>query len=247
MASYDTLMSVLRTLHRLQTQLGDLQGRLAKGPRLLAAQSHKVASLEAEWQRLTAEHQRLVLDAKAKERQMTAAEQAIAKRKQQLIEAKSNKEYQALQSQITHDEVSGSQLAEDALVAMDAAESFLPKVKEADEEHRKAVARRDQLAADFAAEKPSIEAEVVRITAALRAEEPNMPHPFRDVYTRLIDPKVLGETSVLSEITRQKFCGECNNQMAINQLAQIISQQPITCPSCARLLFLPEGYVFDRG
>ncbi|MGL4942746.1 MAG: zinc ribbon domain-containing protein [Thermoguttaceae bacterium] len=245
MPSYDSLMSVLRTLHRLQTQLGDLQGRLAKWPRLVAAQNAKVAQLEKQRAALTAEHQNLVLNAKDKERQMVAAEQSIAKRKQQLNEAKTNKEYQALQSQIAHDEATNATMADAVLEAMEAAETFLPRVKAVEEELRQETARRDTLVKQGEAEKPSIEEDIVRVTGELRGEEPNLPRPFRDIYIRLQQTR--GETSLLAEITQQKFCGECNNQLAINQLAQMMQQQPITCSSCARLLFLPEGYVFDRG
>lgn len=243
--SSENISSLLRLLHQFHTQLRDLRGRLAQGPRVAGAQEQRVKQLKTQTETLSAEHQRLALVAKELERQMTAAEQSIVKRRQQLTEAKNNKEYQALQSQIGLDVKANETLAETTLQAMEAAEDFLPRVKSAEEELRQGVAKHDAFVEQFQAEKPTIQTEIERITALIREQEKPLPRPFREVYDRVA--KALGDTEVFSEVVNQSFCSECNNQVPINQLAKMMAQQPISCLSCARLLYLPEGYVFDRG
>ncbi len=96
--------SVLERIHQIQTRLAQLGGRLRRGPLVLKTQQANIEKLIANLANIREEYQQLLARAKQKELEVAANDQAIAKRKLQLLEAKSNKDYQALQMQIKADE-----------------------------------------------------------------------------------------------------------------------------------------------
>lgn len=239
------LRDLMESLHRTLQCLGDLSARLRRGPLTIKAQEKNLGSLTEKRDKAKAEHQKRVLEAKEKERQMNAAETAIAKRKTQLSEAKTNKEYQALQSQIAADETANSVLADETLEAIEKAEKCLPAVTAAEEELKKGESLLEATRQTVALEEPAIRADIARFSEELHALEKELPSEFREIYGRLVHHFEGPER--LAVIVKQKFCGGCNQQVPINSLAQILQKKPITCSCCGRLLFVPEDYVFDRG
>ncbi len=212
---------------------------------IVQAHQRTVAQCTEVLEKHKAEYQKLLLVAKEKDKQMTAAEAAIAKRKTQLQEAKSNKEFQALQVQIKADEVANSVLADETLEAMEKAEKYMPNIAAAEVELRKAAEQLEGGKKTFALEEPVIQADVERVNAELRTYEKRLPRDFVELYARLV--KHLGGPESLAVVVKNKFCGGCNQQIPINALAQILEEKPITCGSCGRLLFVPEDFKFGRG
>ncbi|HBT77310.1 MAG TPA: hypothetical protein DEB39_10410 [Planctomycetaceae bacterium] len=238
------IRSLIETLQRLQQQLADLRGRLRRGPMVIQAHAKTVNRLNENLEKRKAEHQRLLLAAKEKDRQMNAAETAIAKRKTQLAEAKTNKEFQALKKQIEADEVANSVLADETLEAMEKADKGSPKVTEAETELRKGIVLAEDAKKLFAQEEPVIRADIERLAAELKTFEKQLPSDFREVYDRLIGHN--GGEEAIAVVVKNKYCGGCNQQVPINSLAQILQMKPITCSCCGRLLFVPEDFVFEK-
>ena len=245
MADIGKIRDVLEQVHLIQTRLGDLEGRLRRGPILLKNQEGNIQKLTAKLEQLKAEHRVLVGDAKDKEQKVAAHDQAIAKRKMQLQEAKTNKEYQALQLQIETDEMTRGALDDLALEAMEKAEQFTKNFLPVEAEIKKAQELYDTTKQKFFSEKHHIESEIVEYNKQLQTEESKMPKDFRIVYDRLIHS--VGGTNALAVVEDQKYCGGCNHQIPVNSLAHILAKKPVTCSSCARLLYVPADFQFDKG
>ncbi len=244
MSSTDDIRGLMARLHRIQTQLGDLNGRLRRGPLVIKTQEGNVQKALAELEKLKEVHRQLVLEAKKKEQEVSASDQAIAKRKTQLAEAKTNKEFQALQQQIQADEAARSVLEDEALEAGEKAEKFVGNFTKVEAELAKSKELLENGKKKFTAEKPEIDAQIAHCTDLLHEAEKELPSDFREVYDRLV--RSVGGSDALA-VVETKYCGGCNHQVPINSLAMILQKKPITCSSCARLLYVPEGYVFDRG
>lgn len=245
MVKTEETRDVLEHIHLIQTRLGDLNSRLRRGPALLKTQEGNIQKFTAKLEQLQTEHRSLVAEAKKKELDVATHDQAIAKRKQQLQEAKTNKEYQALQLQIQADEGARGPLDDAALDAMEKAEKFAKNFPIADAEVQKAQELYDTTKQKFLAEKPQIESEIADYQAELQAEEVKLPKEFREVYDRLI--RSVGGTNALAVVENQKYCGGCNHQIPVNSLAHILSKKPVVCSSCARLLYVPTDFEFDKG
>ena len=245
MADINGIRDVLEQVHLIQTRLGDLNGRLRRGPSLLKIQEGNIQKNTEKLEKLQAEHRVLLIAAKSKEQEVNAHDQAILKRKAQLQEAKTNKEYQALQVQIQADERTRDVLDEEALEAIEKAERFALKLPPVEEEVKKARELHETTKKKFFAEKPLIESEIVEYSKELKVEEAKMVKEFRDVYDRLV--RSVGGENALAVVEGQKYCGGCNHQIPVNSLAHILAKKPVTCSSCARLLYVPVGFEFDKG
>ena len=245
MADTDDIRDVLEQVHIIQTRLGDLNGRLRRGPLLLKTQEGNVQKANEKLEKLKEEHRTLLADAKNRELEVNAHGQAIARRKLQMQEAKTNKEYQALQVQIEADEATRDILDDEALDAIEKAERFATKLPPAEADLKKVQELYETTKSKFFADKPHIESEIAEYTKQLQAEEANISSAFREVYDRLI--RSVGGENALAVVVDQKYCGGCNHQIPVNSLAHILAKKPVTCSSCARLLYVPADFQFDKG
>ena len=245
MIKTDETRDVLEHIHLIQTRLAELNGRLRRGPVLLKTQEGNIQKCMAKLEQLQTEHRSLATEAKQREMDVAAHDQAIARRKQQLQEAKTNKEYQALQLQIEADVAARSALDDVALEAMEKVDKFAPNFPPAEAEVKKAQELYETTKKKFLAEKPQIESEITDYSEQLQTEESKLPKEFREVYNRLT--RSVGGANALAVVEGQKYCGGCNHQIPVNSLAHILAKKPVVCSSCARLLYVPADFQFDRG
>jgi predicted nucleic acid-binding Zn-ribbon protein len=245
MTEIDETRNVLELIHIIQTRLNDLNGRLRRGPLLLKTQEGNIQKCTAKLEQLQAEHRSLLADMKSKEQTVATHDQVIVKRKLQLQVAKTNKEYQALLLQIQADESARGNLDDAALDAMEKAEKFTQNFPPVEAEIKKAQELYETTKKKFFSDKPHIESEIAEYNKQLQTEEGKLPKDFRDVYDRLI--RSVGGHNALAIVEGQKYCGGCNHQIPVNSLAHILAKKPITCSSCARLLYVPADFQFDKG
>jgi len=245
MVKTDETRDVLEHIHLIQTRLDDLNSRLRRGPVLLKTQEGNIQKFTEKLEQLREEHRSLLAETKRKEQEVAAHDQAIAKRKQQLQEAKTNKDYQALQLQIQADEAARGVLDDVALESMEKAEKFAQNFPPVEAEVKKAHELHETTKKKFLAEKPHIESEIADYNGQLQIEEVKLPKEFRDVYDRLV--RSVGGANALAVVENQKYCGGCNHQIPVNSLAHILAKKPVTCSSCARLLYVPTDFEFDKG
>ncbi len=237
MSSQTTVATeTLRKLHRVHQQLRDLKDRLDRGPRMLKAHADHVARLEAQLEESRARAKSLRLSVDDKQLQLKGREDAVQRRKQQLREAKSNKEFQALKEQIAADEMTNSVLADEILEGMERLDEAVAKAKAAEEALTKGRSDAQKADEEITRQLPVLQGDLARLTAGLRQAEEDLPPDFRDVYQRLIRSKGSdGLAPILGE-----FCGGCNQHVPLNMVNALRLAKPIFCRSCGRLLYLPE-------
>ena len=241
----ELMAELLGRLDHIQRQLANLHSRLRRGPLLLKSQDATAQTLHTKLEQARAHHKELQLDVKEKEKRNLESENAIARRKTQLSEAKTNKEFQALKSQIAADEEANSSLADEVLQAMEASEQYEQTVRDAEAELQKTILLFEKTKQQIQAEEPTIRSDIQNYTEQLKAAESELSRDFREVYDRLV--KSHGGDQALSVITNQKFCGGCNQTLPINFIAKVMQGQPVPCSSCGRLLYVPENYEFAKG
>ena len=228
----------LRTLHRIHQQLQDLRDRLQRGPLLVRAHEAHLAKLQAELAELQAKSRATKVLSDSKQLQLQSGEANVGKRRQQLREAKDNREYQALVDQIKADEMTNSVLADEALEALERLDEVHLKVKEAEAALAKANDEARKSGAQTQEEMPRIEADIQRLQADLKRTEDGLPPEFCDIYQRLIRSKGSDGMTPL----REQFCGGCNQQVTLNMVSALRLSQPVFCKSCGRLLYAPDEH-----
>lgn len=245
MQSTHEISDLLRRLDGKQKQLGDLYTRHRRGPLMIKSQDKALLELQNKLQQAHAKQQELLLDVKKKEQLNLESENMIARRKTQLSESKNNKEFQALKQQIAADEQASSALADDVLEAMETSDEFAKTVVEIEKEIEKTSAQLESVTKQFENEEPIIQRDIQSCSEELKQLENELSRDFREVYDRLV--KLHGGDQALAVIANQKFCSGCNQTLPINSIALVIQGRPIPCSSCGRLLYVPEGYKFEKG
>ena len=236
----NNIAPLLAEIHHIQRQLSDLNSRQQRGPKMIQVQKDAAERIRARLEQAKAEHRLLAQAAKFKEEQLAQSEAALNRRKSQMQEAKTNKEFQALKLQVEVDEAANETLADEALEAMEKAEKFAPNIISIDHDLQSANEMLAKTQTMIAEESPTIEADIVRCSARLKEAEKILPKEFREIYLRLA--KSMGGEQSLAQIYDQNFCGGCRQSIPINFIAQVLHGKPVTCKSCGRLLYIPEGF-----
>jgi hypothetical protein len=229
--------NTLRKLHRIHQQLRDLNERLERGPRLVQAHQANLERLQRRSEELKAKAKSLRVSVDARQLQLQTGEAAVKRRRQQLLEAKSNAEYQALKDQIAADEMANSILADEALELMEKLDEVKKEVAAAEAALVKAREEAEKTRQEYEAEAPHIQDDLKRLQAELNKDEAELPGEFLELYRRLVRAK---GGDALAPI-HGEFCGGCNQHVPLNLCAGLILSKPILCKSCGRLLYLPEG------
>jgi len=236
----NSIAPLLAEIHQIQRQLSDLHSRLHRGPKMIQVQKDAVERILARLEQVKAEYRLLSQAAKFKEDQLAQSEAALNRRKSQMQEAKTNKEFQALKLQVEADEAANGTLADEALLALEKAEKFAPNITSIEHELDAANGMLAKTQAMIAEESPTIEADIVRCSARLNEAEALLPKDFLEIYSRLA--KSMGGEQSLAQIYDQNFCGGCRQSIPINFIAQVLHGKPVVCTSCGRLLYIPEGF-----
>lgn len=229
--------NVLRDLHRIHQQLGDLRDRLERGPKQIKAREANVTRLEAELAQVKANAKAARVTADQKQLLLKTGEGKILDLKGKLNQASSNREYQALRDQIAADEMANSVLADEILEALEKIDEIAGGIGEAEQKVAKGkeeLAKSKQQVAD---QHGSLAEDVRRLEAELKETESALPDDFRDAYYRIVKGK---GSDALAQV-EGGCCTGCYQQITQNMNNNLLMGRIVFCQgSCGRLLYLPE-------
>jgi predicted nucleic acid-binding Zn-ribbon protein len=227
---------IMRTLHRIHTQLSDLRARITAGPRQIAAHTTQVETAEAGKIGVQEDVKKAKMAADQKQLQLKSAEAKIRDLDGKLNACKTNREYQTLTEQIAADKMATKVLEDEILESLervDLIKKTLPAAETAVEAARKVLG---ETKARVAAEAGHLEAEVQRLRGELESTERDLPADIRDLYDRVIKQKGAEGMAPLDG----ESCGGCYHQITGNMHSELLVGKVVMCRSCGRLLYMPE-------
>lgn len=230
------ISDIMRTLHRIHTQLSDLRGRIAAGPRQIAAFTAHGEQADAGRTGVLEDVKKAKMAADQKQLQLKSAESKIRDLDGKLNACKTNREYQTLTEQIAADRMAMKVLEDEILESLeriDTVKKTLPAAEAALEAARKVLG---ETKARVAAEASQLDSEVQRLLRELEATERELPADIRDLYDRAVKHK--GEEG-LAPLDGES-CGGCFRQITGNMYSELLVGKVVMCRSCGRLLYLPE-------
>ena len=229
--------AVLRELHRIHRQLGDLRDRLARGPRQVLAREANVEKLNQQLNNAEEKVQQLKLAVDSKQLDLKSGENKIADWKTKLNTCNSNKEFHALQEQIAAADMAGSVLADEILEGLEKIDQLEAAVVEA---RQQAEAGKEDLSRfqDSVSEEASvIGGDIERLERELGETEKQIPSDFRQDYLRVIRGK---GAEGMAEV-EDGVCLGCGQQITLNMQNDLLLSKPIFCRACGCLLYMGEG------
>jgi predicted nucleic acid-binding Zn-ribbon protein len=227
---------VLRELHRIHIQLGDLRERRDRGPKQIKAHELNVAKFDAEVTRLKNEQKTSRMAADQKQLQLKSGEGKLLDLRVKLNQAKSNREYQALKDQIAADEMAGSVLQDEILEALEKIEESKKVVAEAEQKLAKAKEEMARVQQSVRDQQGLIEGDYKRLEAELVESEKRLPADLRDTYQRMIRGK---GADGMAQIEGE-HCGGCYQTVTANTMNALLMDKVVFCQVCGRLLYLAE-------
>jgi len=229
--------AVLRELHRLHRQLADLRERHERGPKQVRAHEANVKKMEEEAGKVKEESLAARKAVDAKQLNLRAKEDKIAGLVARLSQCSTNREYQALQEQVSADKVAASVLEDEILDALGKVDDFKALIAKAEQNVAKAKEEADRVRGVVEGQRVSIEADMARLDAELKAVEVDLPAEFKQNYDRIVKAK--GDDA-LAEVEGD-CCGGCYQQLTPNLLSHLKLAVAVACKSCGRLLYFPEA------
>lgn len=226
---------VFREIHGLRTFIHDLEEQLGRLPRTLKAK-------QANLQRHTDAHTQAVdtikslkVTAATCEKSLKSKFESIARYEEQLGTIQSKKEYDAKQLEIAFAKTECSKLEEQALEAMEQAETLAGTVPELE----KALARaRDELSVfekELEGKRATWTAELERAKANLAEAETRLPREVKTTYLRTVQS--MGHEGFAEVAGRS--CGGCQGDITMQDRYTLEGDQFLMC-NCGRILYLPE-------
>ena len=228
---------VLRTLHRLHLQLTDLDARLNRGPRRIAAGEANIEKQDANLAHVQDKIKAMKMACDSKQLLLKGGEDKVSELNTKLNTASSNREFQAFKDQIAATEMTNSVLADEILEAFEKIDEFQTTVDKAKAAAEVGHQQAKRIQDEVEAEKPVIEVDIKRLRTELQQSEESLPVDVRDSYQRVVKAK--GEDALAP--MRGDFCSGCNRRVLLNMMADLRLCKPIFCKSCGRLLYLAEG------
>ena len=225
--------TLMKQLHRLNRQKSDLEGQLKRGPKTVALAAQKVKNAEQSAQDEQAKLTRMRVDADSKQLQMKEREEKIYSWEGKLNMAKEPREYQALKDQIAADTQANVVLSDEILEILEGIDAQQVTLKQAHASVKVAKDEFEQISGNIGAKKVLLEADLERVNEELKTAEKELSGDLKSVYLRLVSR--MGEDAMSA--LEDRCCGGCYQSLTPQLLDRLKIQQPVLCPSCARIIY----------
>ncbi|MBN2582076.1 MAG: hypothetical protein JXL80_03340 [Planctomycetes bacterium] len=239
------LLDKLHELHKQRVALHRLKEKARTVDVAIKAKQKQVVRLKAEMDRLVVSRKSGQSAADRKELEVKSLDDKINKFRAQLNEAKTNKEYQALQNEIKFAAIEKGRLEDQVLAEMDKIESQVAGLERSKSEVAQAEKELADLQTEKAAEVQALENEIRKAERDCGDLAREIPDDIMQQYDRVasryeedalcpvvIDGDSAGPTSY--------SCGGCYMRLTDNVYVKLRgnNEELLACPSCTRILFL---------
>jgi predicted nucleic acid-binding Zn-ribbon protein len=225
----------LKEIHDLRLRLEEVTGELEKGPRQITARQQLLDKKRAELEARRAKLKQLKVSADQKNLQLKTNEAKIHDLQGKLNAAASNREFDALRTQIDADKMANSVLEDEILEALDGCDAMQRENK------------------DFEAEVATAEAELAQFTASIKSKEPDLKARGAELQSKLAEVEKILPSEIVPQYRRLvqshgaralapllgTACSECYVGQRQQTIVELRSGKFIFC-TCGRLMYLVE-------
>lgn len=245
--------ATLAALHRLQeveTQLSELRGRIDARWRQVRTQEKKIAQIDAD---AVTDHNTIrarQMDFDRLDLEVKSRDADIAKLRNALNAAKTNKEYAAVLTELNTRKVDSSKIEDAELAALTALDSAKAAAAARVEQRAAEAARLEELNAAAEAFEKQNKDRLGQLSTKRNELAAAVPGDTLKMFER-IAAKHEGKALALVIRThpkREEFaCDGCNMSITLQQVNTLMSSdQPVICNTCGHILYLELGPVSAR-
>jgi predicted nucleic acid-binding Zn-ribbon protein len=230
-------IEIFREIHRLRRQVHELQEQIERMPRQLKAQQARVTRQQDALRDGQEALKKMKVAIHEKELSLKSTHQVIDKHRKQFNQAASMKEYDALKSEIAHEQQTCQQLEEEILQGITDSETKageIPDLERALQQAKEDCARFEKSSAERLAD---LQAQLGEARQQLTEAEVHIPADHRQQYDRIVQAMGPNALAVLNN----RICSACYTEVTAQNYNDVLLGRFFTCRSCGRILYLPAG------
>ncbi len=225
----------LREIHDVREHLERLTGEIEKGPRQIAVRQKAIDARKSELETRRAKLKQLKVAAEQKSLQLKSSEGKIHDLEGKLNVITTNREYDALRTQIAADKMANSVLEDEIIEALEGIDATQRDLKTFEQELAAAEADLSAFDDSVRQREPELRRQIDELQARVGNVESILPPEVVPTYRRLV--KAYGARA-LAKVTA-KSCGECFVGLTSQTLVELKSGQFKFC-TCGRLMYFVE-------
>ncbi len=235
-------LDALFRLQKLENQLRSVRGQIESRNRRVTAQARRIATIEQQMNEVRQTITRAQTEANSLELERKTHEAHIARLREALNQAKSNKEYAAILTQLNTDKADALKLEDRVLAGLTKVDEFKKKADELKAQMDKEQARLAELKKDvadhqahLAKELKSLEEQREEAAEAVGAE--NLQH-FERACERH-DGEAMGMVERVHPKRAEYICTGCHMSVPLERVNSLQTRDDVQlCPNCLRILCL---------
>lgn len=244
-------LDALQRLQEIEVQLAEVQGRIDRKHRAVHRQEERIAQIDADIQSRQDTLRREQMDSDRLELDMKSRDAAIGKLRSALNEAKTNKEYSAILTQLNTDKADNGKIEERVIAMMTELDAKRKAIEEIRAAREKEIARRDELLAEARAIEDQSRDRLNDLRGQRAAAATAVPEKALDLFTRVAaknDGQALARVIRTHPKRAEYACDGCNMAITIEQVNAVMSRdEAVLCNSCRRILYMPSASASIRA
>lgn len=225
----------LKEIHDLRLQLQEVTGEIERGPRQSASRQQMLDKKKAELEARRAKLKQLKVAADQKNLQLKTNEAKIHDLQGKLNAATSNREFDALRTQIAADKMANSVLEDEILEALDGCDAVQREIKDAESEVAAAEVELNKFISAAKEREPDLKKKAAELESRIAEYEKIIPADILPQYRRLVQSY---GANALSPV-QGKACGECYVGQRQQTIVELRAGKFIFC-TCGRLMYMAE-------
>lgn len=236
------IQSLLR-LQEIETQLWTLREALATKSRAVAAQQRKLQQLQQQTQQKLDQLKHAQVDAASQELDIKTQESEIGKLRNALNTARTNKEYDAILSQINSDRADISHQEEKGLAVLTRIDQMDAECRQARQQITQAQEKLDSLSRDQQDSQDKSRQDLDKFEKDKATIAGCIPTPVFDQFQRVCqsyDGQAMAAVTQTDPPRNPAYCcSGCYMSITIDTVDALMSKDDIKqCPNCQRLLYI---------
>ncbi len=221
-------------LHDLYGKLREVQNQLQSAPRQIKARQQFSAAKQAEIDATREKIKKLKSSADQNNLMVKTNESKILGLKVKLNQSGSNREFDALRSQIEADEMANSVLEDEVLAAFEKLDRLKEELTELESELVTLKNAEAKLAQQLEAAAPALRAQVAEYQAAIAKAESIIPGEISLAYNRMAQAQ---GPEAFAEVDGNQ-CQACFVTLPPQTLVELKQGKVLFCKSCGKLMYL---------
>ncbi len=228
--------TILREIHRLRKFAADLKAEIERIPHLTKIQQAKVTRQEDTLKDTQDNLKRLKMTSHDKEVQLKGNLQLTTKHEDQLNQAGSKKEYDALKVEIASDKKKSKELEDEILEIMGQIEERTALIPEVERSVKQAKDEYAEFEKTVKTRRETLSQQLDETVRSLADVESTLPPDIRPLYDRQVGAR--GEDAMAA--VQNRTCMACYTEITNQAYNDLMLSQFVVCKSCGRVLYLPE-------